>query len=198
MDEPVGGVLGHTALFYRSGPEAAGRIAAFVGAGLELGEPAFIALPGDRAAAVAASLDGAPGEVIFADMAELGRNPGRIIPEVRSFTEKYPGQRVRYVGEPIWPGRSAAEICEATRHEALVNLAFAQAPATILCPYDASGLAGPVLAGARRTHQEPAAAGATAATWRDNLPRIATCRLTRRRRRRKGSATKRTWSRSGG
>ena len=170
MDEAGGGVLSHAALFYRSRPEYASQIAAFVEAGLDLGEPALIALPGDRAAAVAACLDGAPGEVVFADMAALGRNPARIIPEVQSFTDKHPGQRIRYVGEPIWPGRSPPEIREATRHEALVNLAFAQAPATVLCPYDASGLAGSVLAGARRTHQMPAVAGATAATWRDNLP----------------------------
>src|SRR5262249_6362544 len=64
----------------------------------------------------------------------------------------------------------AAEICEAARHEALINLAFAQTPMTILCPYDASGLAGSVLTGARRTHQEPGATGATVRTWRDNLP----------------------------
>ena len=41
-------------------------------------------------------------------MTELGRNPARIIPEVRSFTDKHPGQRVRYVGEPIWPGRTGS------------------------------------------------------------------------------------------
>jgi len=115
-------------------------------------------------------LDDVPGEVAFTDMAELGRNPARIIPELRAFTDKHPGQRVRYVGEPIWPGRSAAEMCEAIRHEALVNLAFAQAPMTILCPYDASGLPGSALAGARRTHQQPASAGATGEIWRDNLP----------------------------
>jgi len=170
MDEPVGGVLSHAALFYRSQPEYADAIAAFVRAGLDRGEPALIVLPCGRADAIAASLDSAPGEVVFADMTELGRNPARIIPEVRSFTDKHPGQRVRYVGEPIWPGRTAAEIREATRHEALVNLAFARAEATILCPYDAPGLADSVLAGARRTHQKPAASGATAATWRDNLP----------------------------
>jgi anti-sigma regulatory factor (Ser/Thr protein kinase) len=170
MDEPVGGVLSHAALFYRSQAEYAGRIAAFVLAGLDRGEPALIALPSGRAAAIAASLDGAPGEVAFADMTELGRNPARIIPEVRSFTDKHPGQHVRFVGEPIWPGRGPAEIREAARHEALINLAFARAQMTILCPYDASGLADSVLAGARCTHQEPAASGATAATWRDNLP----------------------------
>jgi anti-sigma regulatory factor (Ser/Thr protein kinase) len=170
MDEPVGGVLSHTALFYRSGAEYAAQISAFVQAGLAQGEPALIVLPGDKAWAIGAALDAVPGELAFADMTELGRNPARIIPEVRSFTDKYPGQRVRYVGEPIWPGRSAAETCEAARGEALLNLAFAQAKASILCPYDASGLAGSVLADARRTHQEPAASGATACTWRDNLP----------------------------
>jgi anti-sigma regulatory factor (Ser/Thr protein kinase) len=170
MDEPVGSILSHTALFYRSQPEYTGRIAAFVRDGLDRGEPALIALPSDRARMIGATLDGGPGEVVFADMTELGRNPARIIPEVRSFTDKHPGQRVRYVGEPVWPGRTAAEIREAARNEALLNLAFARAQATILCPYDASGLPDSVLASARHTHREPAASGATAATWRDNLP----------------------------
>jgi len=170
MDEPVEGVLRHTALFYRSQPEYTDRIAAFVQAGLDQGEPTLLMVPGGKARMADAGLDAMPGELGFIDAAELSRNPARIIPEVLSFLDKHPGQRVRCVGEPIWPGRSAAEVCEATRHEALVNLAFARAQATLLCPYDASGLADSVLADARRTHQEPAVSGATAATWRDNLP----------------------------
>src|SRR5205085_1214785 len=141
MDEPAGGVLRHAALFYRSQSEYTDRIAAFVRTGLDQGEPALVALPDGRSRMIAARVDSAPGEVAFADMTELGRNPARIIPQVRSFADKHPGRRVRFVGEPIWPGRSPAEICEAARHEALLNLAFAPAEATILCPYDASGLA---------------------------------------------------------
>ena len=170
MDEPADGGLSHAAFFYRSQPEYAAVAAAFIQAGLAAGEPALVAVPGARARVIGDRLDDGPGEVVFTDMAELGRNPARIIPEVRAFTDKHPGQRVRFIGEPAWPGRSAAEICEAARHEALINLAFAQAPMTILCPYDACGLAGSVLAGARRTHQEPAASGATAQAWRVNLP----------------------------
>jgi anti-sigma regulatory factor (Ser/Thr protein kinase) len=170
MDEPVGGVLSHAALFYRGQPEYADRITAFVRAGQARGEPTLLMLPGGKARIADVGLDAMPGELAFVDAADLSRNPARIIPEVLSFIDKHPGQRVRCVGEPIWPGRSAAETCEATRHEALVNLAFAQAQATLLCPYDASGLADCVLADARRTHQEPAASGATATTWRDNLP----------------------------
>jgi anti-sigma regulatory factor (Ser/Thr protein kinase) len=170
MDEPVGGVLSHAALFYRGQPEYTGRIAAFVRAGLDQGEPALLAVPGDRIRMIAASVAGAPGEIAFTDMTELGRNPARIISELRSFADKHPGQRVRFVGEPVWPGRSAAEIREAARHEALLGLAFKPAEATILCPYDASGLAEAVLTGARRLHQEPAASGASATAWQDTLP----------------------------
>ena len=169
-DEPVGGVLSHAPLFYRSEANYTGAISAFVQAGLSQGEAALIALPGQKGHLIGACLDAVPGELAFADMAELGRNPARIIPEVRSFADKHLGRRVRFVGEPVWPGRTPAESCEAARHEALINLAFAGVPATILCPYDASGLAGSVLAGARRTHREPAASGATALSWRDNLP----------------------------
>jgi hypothetical protein len=62
--------------------------------------------------------------------------------------------RVRFIGEPIWAGRRADEILEATRHEALLNLAFAGAPVTIQCPYDTSRLDPEVLADAERTHPE--------------------------------------------
>jgi len=55
------------------------------------------------------------------------------------------------VGEPIWVGRTPAETGEATRHEALINLAFADRPASILCPYDTL-LPDDVLAQAHRTH----------------------------------------------
>ena len=170
MDEPVGGGLSHAALFYHGEPEYTERIAAFVRVGLDHGEPTLLMVPGGKARMANAGLDAIPGELAFVDAAELSRNPARIIPEVLSFIEKHPGQRVRCVGEPTWPGRSAAEACEATRHEALANLAFARAQATLLCPYDASGLPDSVLADARRTHQEPAASGATITTWRDNLP----------------------------
>jgi anti-sigma regulatory factor (Ser/Thr protein kinase) len=85
-------------------------------------------------------------------MAELGRNPARIIPEVLAFTQDHPGQGVCCIGEPIWPGRTTAEIEEALRHEALVNLAFRDSPVTFLCPYDRARLPRWVVAGSASTH----------------------------------------------
>jgi anti-sigma regulatory factor (Ser/Thr protein kinase) len=57
---------------------------------------------------------------------------------------------VRYVGEPIWASRTRTELREATKHEALINLAFAGAEAEIQCPYDSTAPAPAVLADARR------------------------------------------------
>src|SRR4051812_21306970 len=63
------------------------------------------------------------------------------------------GTSARGIGEPAWPGRGAAELCECHRHEALLNVAFADAPAfRLLCPYDADGLPAADLQRARTTH----------------------------------------------
>jgi anti-sigma regulatory factor (Ser/Thr protein kinase) len=145
----LGEGLSHQAFFYRDERDYLARIGAFVGAGREAGEPVFIAVPGPKCGLLRERLGGG---IRYADMAHLGRNPARIIPEVRDFIEAHPGRRVHYVGEPVWPGRSAAEMCEATRHEGLINLAFAGTAATILCPYDAAGLPPSVVSGAGRTH----------------------------------------------
>ena len=73
-------------------------------------------------------------------MAELGRNPARIIPALQAYAGKHRGQHVCCIGEPIWPGRTAAEVQEAIRHEALINLAFRDSLITVVCPYDRAGL----------------------------------------------------------
>jgi anti-sigma regulatory factor (Ser/Thr protein kinase) len=144
--------LRHLALFYGGQREYRAQILRFARAGLERGEPSFIAMPGDEARLLGAELSAGSGDLMCSDMADLGRNPARIIPELRGFVDRHPGRHVRFVGEPIWPGRSPSEICEATRHEALINLAFAEDDITILCPYDSARLSPCATAGARRTH----------------------------------------------
>jgi anti-sigma regulatory factor (Ser/Thr protein kinase) len=145
------GGFNHLAFFYRDQHDYLTELRAFAHAGLTSGEPVFIAVPGRKGGLLREHLVGS-GDLRYADMVQLGRNPARIIPEVQAFIDDHPGQRVRYIGEPIWPGRSAAEICEATRHEALINLAFSGTSATIVCPYDVAGLAPSVVGEAGRTH----------------------------------------------
>lgn len=156
MDEAgdTGAILRHRAFFYRTIDEYVSAVADFLLAEDAAAQPALIAVPSARHArlrrALGPRLGSAP--LTFANMAELGRNPGRIIPAIQAFINDSAGKLVRFVGEPIWPGRSAAEIREATRHEALINLAFAGTPVTLLCPYDIARLPGRVITNARRTH----------------------------------------------
>ena len=152
MTEP--GALRHVALYYGDPAESRAQILRFARDGLARGEPLLIALSGDAARAVTDQLGCESGAFWCLDITDTGRNPSRIIPELQAFFDKHAGQRVRVIDEPDWPGRSPAEIRELIRHEALVNLAFRDAPATMLCPYDVTRLAPGAVSGVRRTHPE--------------------------------------------
>ena len=144
--------LEHAALFYRGTGEYLDAVLGFVAGGLERAEPVFVAVPGPKVGLLREHLGGQAGRVSFADMTELGANPAWIIPRVAAFADAHRGRAIRYVGEPAWETRSDAELCEATRHEALINLAFAGTAASMLCPYDRARLAPGVIDGAERTH----------------------------------------------
>jgi anti-sigma regulatory factor (Ser/Thr protein kinase) len=143
----------HPALFYRDEEQYTARTVPFVRAGLAAGEAVAVAVPGPRLELIRAGLGASAAGVRFLDMTEVGRNPGRIIPGVlRAFADAHSGRRVRIIGEPIWPGRTAVEYPACVQHEALINTAFGDREMTILCPYDADRLKPEVLADARATH----------------------------------------------
>jgi anti-sigma regulatory factor (Ser/Thr protein kinase) len=155
---PCGGAAGgdeslsHLAYFYDDERDYLSYLSALAIAGLRNAEPVFVAVPGRKAGLLRERLGAESHLLRYGAITETGRNPARLIPELMAFIDEHRGQRVRYVSEAIWPGRSAAELCEATRHEALMNLAFAASAATIVCPYDVGGLAPSVVGGAERTH----------------------------------------------
>lgn len=108
-----------------------------------------------KIAALRSAFPGAGDLVDFADMAEVGTNPARIIPAWQSFVDRHAaaGRPVHGIGEPVWAARSPQELVECRHHEALLNVAFAEAPAfTLMCPYDTSSLDPAVITGAHRTH----------------------------------------------
>lgn len=143
----------HPALFYRSSAEYLAGTIPFVREGLAAGEPVAVVVPGPNLELLRAELADAADQVRFFDMAIVGRNPGRIIPGVLcAFADAHPAARVRIVGEPIWPGRTAVEYPACVQHEALINLAFTGRPVTILCPYDVAGLDEVTVTDAAATH----------------------------------------------
>ena len=128
---------------------------AFIKEGLTAGEPTLVVVSGEKIALLSAELGRDAAHVQFADMSEVGSNPARIIPAWQDFlsaqgVEDVP---VRGIGEPIGPDRDPAELVECQRHEALLNVAFADAPAfRLMCPYDTEALGDSVLDEAMRSH----------------------------------------------
>jgi anti-sigma regulatory factor (Ser/Thr protein kinase) len=157
----------HDALLYSGEEEFVAGALAFIGEALAAGDPVLVVV-GERKLGLLRSELGADAEgVQFADMGEVGANPARIIPAWRQFTESRaePGRRAWGIGEPIWAGRSDAEIVEAQRHEALLNLAFSDdTPLSLLCPYDVAQLDGGVIDEAQRTHPGITHGGASRAS----------------------------------
>jgi anti-sigma regulatory factor (Ser/Thr protein kinase) len=156
---PAPGGFGHRAFLYRGMPEYVNGITAFVNDGLARRESALVAVPRPQLDVLRAALGPASTGVHLTDMAELGRNPSRIIPAVAEFLGEEDGRPARFVGEPIWPGRNPDEVAEAARHEALIELAFSDFPLSVLCPYDADGLSPLTIADVWRTHSEVIAGG---------------------------------------
>jgi anti-sigma regulatory factor (Ser/Thr protein kinase) len=144
--------LRHLALFYRGRGEYLTVLCDLIRASRARGDAVFVAIPERQAEQVRRDLGDDSAQVALVDIAELGRNPARIIPEVIRFARSHRSQHVCCIGEPIWPGRTTAEIQEATRHEALVNLAFRDSAVTVFCPYNSARLPSWVMADAASTH----------------------------------------------
>jgi anti-sigma regulatory factor (Ser/Thr protein kinase) len=154
---PAGsGSFRHEMLFYSDGDRG------FLRGTLELVTRAIaseaavlVAVGAAQATALTEALGDDSEHVRFADMRRLGRNPARIIPVWQEFVREHSrcDGGLLGIGEPVWPGRSAAELSECERHEALLNLAFEDGPAWhLLCPYDLDGLDDHVIEAARHTH----------------------------------------------
>ncbi|WP_037569091.1 sensor histidine kinase [Phaeacidiphilus oryzae] len=142
----------HPGVFYSTTEDYLAEVGGFVREAVLADEPVMVAVPPGNGEVLRADLGELADEVEWHDMTRVGRNPGRILAALQDFADRRPEGPARIVGEPIWRERTSAELLEATKHEALINLAFAGRSATILCPYDAQGLPAAVLADARRTH----------------------------------------------
>ena len=145
----------HEALVYASAAAFLTATTAFLRAGIAGGEALMVAVDQPKIDLLRANLDGEADQIDFVDMTEIGRNPATIIPVWQDFIDAHSasGRRLRGIGEPAWPGRSATELVECHHHEALLNVAFAPStPLFLLCPYDASELGSTALASATHTH----------------------------------------------
>lgn len=144
----------HLAMFYAGADGFVAGTVPFIEQGLAAGEPVLVVVDQTKIGLLCEALGGQASGVTFADMAEVGANPARIIPAWDDFVSQVAwGRPCRGIGEPIYPERRQPELLESQRHESLLNRAFDDGPAwSLLCPYDTTLLSEEVLSEARRTH----------------------------------------------
>jgi anti-sigma regulatory factor (Ser/Thr protein kinase) len=154
----------HEALFYADADEFMAGTLPFLRDAVADGAPTLVVLAAHKIEALREALDGDAERIHFADMAEIGTNPARIIPAWQRFVAEHSraGRTLRGIGEPIWAERSPAELAECQRHEALLNACFDDPDFWLLCPYDTTALGATVIEEARRNHPFLAARGRSA------------------------------------
>lgn len=145
----------HEALLYSGWTEFVAGTVRFIREGLDRHEPVFVVESQQKIEMLRTALGDSADKVTFANMAEVGANPARIIPAWQDFVAAHTDATLlRGIGEPIWAGRTPEELVECQRHEALLNTAFGAGRAWwLLCPYDTAHLPQEVITEARRSHE---------------------------------------------
>lgn len=162
---PAPPLLEHRVLPYGSDEEYLAAAIPFFHGGIERSESLLAVTTDTRIELLRDTLDDRSERVEFADSADWYRSPDAALNGYRTFVnEKLEAGAVwiRILGEPVWAGRSDAEITAWTRYESFLNVSFASSPATIVCPYDTRSLPEEVVADAHQTH--PTVADASSGT----------------------------------
>jgi anti-sigma regulatory factor (Ser/Thr protein kinase) len=146
------GGFSHSALLYRDSAEYVAGLAEFARMAAAAQAPLQVVLPWPGTMMARGAFPVLPPRSVLTDMTDLGRNPARLIPAAQSFADEHPGEHAYCLWEPAWRRRSAGELAEVARHEALAGLAFGDRTMTLLCLYDASKLSPGLIADVERTH----------------------------------------------
>jgi MEDS: MEthanogen/methylotroph, DcmR Sensory domain len=127
----------HEAFLYSGMAEFLTGTSSFIRRAVEAGDPILVVVSGSKIDMLRGELGAEAQDVSFADMAEVGANPGRIIAIWRAFADAHAGAPQLWgIGEPAYSGRSPAELAECQLHEALLNVTFdASTPFWLRCPY---------------------------------------------------------------
>jgi transcriptional regulator with XRE-family HTH domain len=145
----------HRVLPYASDEDLLSTAVPYLAEGIDRSDALLAVMPKARNGLIRDNLDGASSQVEFVDAADWYTSPGAALDRYRVFlNERLDAGAVwiRVVGELPLAGRTRAEIDAWTRYESIVNLAFASAPATIVCTYDTEALPRGVVADAHRAH----------------------------------------------
>jgi transcriptional regulator with XRE-family HTH domain len=148
-------MLGHSAFPYRTDDQFQTTVGRFLAEGIERSEALLAVTTVPNIELLQAHLGKDAHKVEFIDASGFYTSPIAALDGFRTFADAQLGLGatwVRVVGEPVWPGRSDAEVRLWTRYESLFNLLFAASPLTIVCPYDERSVAPEIVSQATLTH----------------------------------------------
>lgn len=148
-------MLEHRALLYGTDADFLAAAAAFLSEAVDRSEAAIAVISTRHIAAVKEELGSRAGAIRFEDQASWYGTPVGALNGYRTFLNsslEAGAPWVRILGEPAWAGRPASEVRSLCRYESLLNLVFAAAPVTVLCPYDTRTVDEEVVGHARTTH----------------------------------------------
>lgn len=155
---PVAGspkLLEHRVLPYGSDEEFLAGAVPFIDEGIERSECLLAVMTQPKLELLRDTLDAHSEDVELADWRDWYRSPSEALSRYGAFVKQRweaGAPWIRIVAEAGWAAETDAEIAVWTRYESLVNLAFASAPATVLCTYDEGSFSVEAIEDARRTH----------------------------------------------
>ena len=169
VDHLIGGgtlpsrqLLAHRALLYAGADDFLAGAVPYVRAGIERSEPVLVVVSATRTALLREALGTDAGHVEFVESSQWYGTAVQALGAYRDHVRQRLSEGacwIRMLGEPAWTGRSRAERLAWARYEALLTLALAAAPATIVCAYDQGSVSPAMLAHAAQTHAELTCAG---------------------------------------
>jgi anti-sigma regulatory factor (Ser/Thr protein kinase) len=169
----------HQALIYGSDEEFVDVALPFVEDGLRSRQPTLVAVHRRHVKNLREALGGTPDGLTLHPVKESHETSARTRQKLASWVAEHSkagangggGGRVRLMGEPRWALGHEAQVRDWARHEAVVNVAFADRLATFVCPYDGRALPDEILAHAQGTHPEIVDAGgvSTSMSYEDPL-----------------------------
>jgi hypothetical protein len=150
--EEIAGFVHHAAL-YGSDDDFLAMAVPFVTAGLAAGEPVLAATTAANLELLWDALGEDASGVDYAESAYFGRRPPHRVVAFERYRHRHAAaRRVRVIAEPIWTGRSSAEVADWKRMESGLNVLLGGTGIAMICPYDTRVVPADVAADARRTH----------------------------------------------
>jgi transcriptional regulator with XRE-family HTH domain len=148
-------MLEHSAFPYRTDDQFRTILGPYLAEGIERSEPILAVTTSPNIELLRDYLGKDARWVQFVESRVFYSTPAAALAGYKNFSEASLARGAawaRVLGEPLWTGRSDAEVRLWARYESLFNLALADSPLSVVCPYDERSATAEIVRQAHLTH----------------------------------------------